>query len=105
MRVVHAMAGAEFGGAEAFFENLVLGMSRAGLEQRVVIRRDARRAARPRAGAQIPPNRGAAGTGWGRRGRLPPRDYEMSRIVGRRGYSAHRLPLRSFFPNANGPAP
>jgi len=54
MRVVHAMAGAEFGGAEAFFENLVLGMSRAGLEQRVVIRRDARRAARLRAGGVEP---------------------------------------------------
>ena len=46
MHVVHAMAGAAFGGAEAFFENLVLGLSRAGLEQMVVIHRDARRAPR-----------------------------------------------------------
>jgi glycosyltransferase involved in cell wall biosynthesis len=54
MRVVHAMAGATFGGAEAFFENLVLGMSRAGLEQAVIIRRDARRAALLRAGGIEP---------------------------------------------------
>ena len=54
MRVVHAMAGATFGGAEAFFENLVLGMSRAGVEQAVIIHRDARRAALLRAGGVEP---------------------------------------------------
>ena len=45
MRVLQAMAGAEYGGAEAFFVRLVLALHRAGLEQRVVIRRNARRAA------------------------------------------------------------
>lgn len=45
MRVLQAMAGAEHGGAEAFFVRLVLALHRAGLEQRVVIRADAARAA------------------------------------------------------------
>ncbi len=45
MRVLHAMAGAEYGGAEAFFSRLVPGLQRAGLEQRVIIRANARRAA------------------------------------------------------------
>lgn len=44
MRVLQAMAGAEFGGAEAFFSRLVLALHRAGLEQKVLIRRNARRA-------------------------------------------------------------
>ncbi|MCC7050081.1 MAG: glycosyltransferase [Alphaproteobacteria bacterium] len=39
------MAGAAQGGAEAFFERLALALGRAGVEQRVAIRRDARRAA------------------------------------------------------------
>jgi len=39
MRVLQAMAGAEFGGAEAFFIRLVLALDRAGLDQRVVIRK------------------------------------------------------------------
>jgi len=38
------MAGAEFGGAEAFFERLVIGLHKAGLNQRVLIRANARRA-------------------------------------------------------------
>ena len=44
MRVLHAMAGAEYGGAEAFFMRLVVALQRTGLEQHVVIRRNARRA-------------------------------------------------------------
>ncbi len=39
------MAGAEIGGAEAFFTRLVPALSRAGIEQRVVIRRHGKRAA------------------------------------------------------------
>jgi glycosyltransferase involved in cell wall biosynthesis len=38
MRVLQAMAGAEFGGAEAFFVRLVIALHRAGLDQRVIIR-------------------------------------------------------------------
>ncbi len=38
MKVLQAMAGAEFGGAEAFFMRLVLALHRAGLDQRVLIR-------------------------------------------------------------------
>jgi glycosyltransferase involved in cell wall biosynthesis len=45
MRVLQAMAGAPVGGAEAFFVRLVVALLRAGLEQHIVIRRDARRAA------------------------------------------------------------
>jgi len=44
MRVLQAMAGAEFGGAEAFFVRLVGGLHKAGLNQRVVIRSHAHRA-------------------------------------------------------------
>lgn len=48
------MAGAEHGGAEAFFERLVLALHRAGIEQQVVIRRNPGRAARLRAGGIEP---------------------------------------------------
>lgn len=44
MRVLQAMAGAEFGGAEAFFIRLILALKRAGLDQRVVIRNHPARA-------------------------------------------------------------
>ncbi|MDP6805062.1 MAG: glycosyltransferase, partial [Rhodospirillales bacterium] len=44
MRVLQAMAGAAMGGAEAFFSRLVPALGRAGVEQRVVIRRNADRA-------------------------------------------------------------
>ncbi|NQV85145.1 MAG: glycosyltransferase [Rhodospirillales bacterium] len=44
MRVLQVMAGAEFGGAEAFFVRLVIALDRAGLEQRVVIRSHSERA-------------------------------------------------------------
>ena len=43
MRVLQIMAGAEHGGAEAFFTRLVPALARAGVEQRVAIRRDAKR--------------------------------------------------------------
>jgi glycosyltransferase involved in cell wall biosynthesis len=48
MRVLQAMAGAPRGGAEVFFERLVPALSRAGLAQHVLIRRNAPRAARLR---------------------------------------------------------
>ncbi|UTW53709.1 glycosyltransferase [bacterium SCSIO 12827] len=41
---MQAMAGAEFGGAEAFFVRLVRALNRAGLEQRVLIRENKARA-------------------------------------------------------------
>jgi glycosyltransferase involved in cell wall biosynthesis len=44
-RVLQAIAGAPHGGAEAFFLRLVPALARAGLEQRIVIRRDEARAA------------------------------------------------------------
>lgn len=44
MKVLQCMAGAEFGGAEAFFTRLVIALGRAGLSQRVVIRANADRA-------------------------------------------------------------
>ena len=50
MRVLQVMAGAEAGGAEEFFVRLVLALKRAGLEQRSIIRHDARRAAQLAAG-------------------------------------------------------
>ena len=48
MKVMQVMAGAEFGGAEAFFVRLVSGLHRAGLDQRVIIRANAARAERLR---------------------------------------------------------
>ena len=42
---MQVMAGAEYGGAEAFFVRLACGLHRAGLDQRVVIRRNPDRAA------------------------------------------------------------
>jgi len=45
MKVLQVMAGAEFGGAEAFFVRLAIALSRAGLDQKVVIRRNPARAA------------------------------------------------------------
>lgn len=44
-RILQAMAGARHGGAERFFERLVPALHRAGVEQRVLIRSDAERAA------------------------------------------------------------
>ncbi len=48
------MAGAEFGGAEAFFIRLVLALNRAGLDQRVVIRNHPARAQALKAGGIEP---------------------------------------------------
>ena len=49
MRVLQAVAGAQHGGAEAFFERLVIGLSRAGVDQKVIIRKNTERAGRLRA--------------------------------------------------------
>ncbi|MGX9966625.1 glycosyltransferase [Roseomonas sp. F4] len=54
MRVAHVMAGAAQGGAEAFFERLVLAQHRAGMEVLPVIRREPGRAARLTEGG-LPP--------------------------------------------------
>jgi glycosyltransferase involved in cell wall biosynthesis len=48
LRVMQAMAGSTHGGAEAFFERLVIALREAGVGQRVVIRSDAARSARLR---------------------------------------------------------
>jgi hypothetical protein len=45
MRVMQVMAGAEYGGAEAFFFRLAIALHKAGLSQRVVIRKNDERAA------------------------------------------------------------
>jgi glycosyltransferase involved in cell wall biosynthesis len=45
MRVMQVMAGAEYGGAEAFFVRLAIALHKAGLSQRVVIRKNDERAA------------------------------------------------------------
>jgi glycosyltransferase involved in cell wall biosynthesis len=49
MKVMQVMAGAEYGGAEAFYVRLVSGLHRAGRDQRAVIRTNPERAARLRA--------------------------------------------------------
>jgi len=54
MRVLQAMAGAEYGGAETFFVRLVLALHRAGLEQKVVIRRNPARAEALKQGGVVP---------------------------------------------------
>ncbi len=54
MRVLQAMAGAEHGGAEAFFVRLALALHRAGLEQKIVIRTNPARAAQLAAGGVEP---------------------------------------------------
>jgi glycosyltransferase involved in cell wall biosynthesis len=54
MRVMQVMAGAGIGGAETFFVDLLCALHRAGLEQRVVIRRNELRAATLR-GAGLEP--------------------------------------------------
>lgn len=43
IRLLQAMAGADRGGAEGFFERLALALERAGIEQRVLIRHNPRR--------------------------------------------------------------
>ena len=54
IRLLQAMAGAPHGGAETFFVRLALALERAGQDQRIVIRRDAERAAALRAGGIAP---------------------------------------------------
>ena len=54
MRILQAMAGAEFGGAEAFFVRLAIAFARAGVEQRVVIRDNPARAKLLRDGGAEP---------------------------------------------------
>jgi len=54
IRLAQAMAGARHGGAETFFVRLALALHRAGQEQRVIIRRDAERAAALSAGGVVP---------------------------------------------------
>lgn len=49
LRVLQAMSGTATGGAEAFFERLAIALHRAGLEQRLLIRKNAERAARLKA--------------------------------------------------------
>lgn len=54
IRLAQAIAGAHHGGAETFFVRLALALHRAGQEQRVLIRRDAERAAVLLAGGLSP---------------------------------------------------
>jgi glycosyltransferase involved in cell wall biosynthesis len=54
IRLAQVMAGARHGGAETFFVRLALALHRAGLEQCLIIRRDAERAAALRAGGSPP---------------------------------------------------
>jgi glycosyltransferase involved in cell wall biosynthesis len=61
MRVAHVMAGAAHGGAEGFYERLVLAQHRSGMEVLSVIRRDAERAARLAAGGLAPVELGFGG--------------------------------------------
>jgi glycosyltransferase involved in cell wall biosynthesis len=61
MRVAHVMAGAAHGGAEAFYERLVVAQHRSGLDVLAVIRRNADRAARLAAGGLSPVELGFGG--------------------------------------------
>ena len=54
MRVLQAMAGAEYGGAEAFFERLILALHKEGVEQKALIRKNPGRAERLRTGGVDP---------------------------------------------------
>ncbi|MBT5308754.1 MAG: glycosyltransferase [Rhodospirillaceae bacterium] len=54
MKVLQAMAGAEHGGAEAFFPRLAIALEKAGLDQRIVIRSDSKRVTELRDGGIEP---------------------------------------------------
>ncbi|MEK9660950.1 MAG: glycosyltransferase [Alphaproteobacteria bacterium] len=54
MKLLQTMAGSEMGGAEAFFVRLAIALHNAGVEQRLVIRRDAARARALRQGGVVP---------------------------------------------------
>jgi glycosyltransferase involved in cell wall biosynthesis len=96
-RVLNLMAGAAQGGAEAFFERLVAAFARAGLDQRVVIRRDAARAARLRAAGIAPVELAFGGpldiaTPWALRGLL--RDFDPDAALAFMSRAAAKLPAR-----------
>ncbi len=61
MRVMQVMAGAEYGGAEAFFTRLVIALRRARLHQRVIIRTNATRSEQLRQGGLEPVELGFRG--------------------------------------------
>lgn len=54
MKLLQTMAGSEVGGAEAFFVRLAIALQKVGIDQRVVIRRDAGRAKALRRGGVDP---------------------------------------------------
>lgn len=54
LRILQAMAGAPNGGAELFFERLVLALHRAGVQQHILLRPDSNRMARLREGGLDP---------------------------------------------------
>ncbi len=54
MRILQAMAGSDHGGAENFFVRLAIALERAGIEQKVVIRKNQDRATKLRAGGVEP---------------------------------------------------
>ncbi|MBR0650658.1 glycosyltransferase [Roseomonas terrae] len=61
MRIAQIMAGAPHGGAEAFYERLCIGLHAAGEQVLPVIRRDAERSAKLRAGGLAPVELGFGG--------------------------------------------
>lgn len=96
-RVLNLMAGAAQGGAEAFFERLVAAFARARLDQRVVIRRDAARAARLRAAGIEPVELAFGGlldiaTPWALRGLV--RDFDPDASLAFMSRAAAKLPAR-----------
>jgi glycosyltransferase involved in cell wall biosynthesis len=54
MKILQAMAGSEHGGAENFFVRLAIALNRAGIEQKVVIRKNAERTSKLLAGGVEP---------------------------------------------------
>jgi len=84
MKVMQMMAGAQFGGAEAFFTRLAIALQRAGLNQRIVIRQDENRTRLLREGGIEPmqlPFGGAFdfGTRWGIRRAI--KDYQPDIVL------------------------
>lgn len=61
MRILQVMAGASIGGAEAFFERLTVAIDATDVDQKVVIRKDEKRAARLRADGLEPIELGFGG--------------------------------------------
>ena len=54
MKILQAIAGSKYGGAENFFVRLALGLNRAGIKQKVIIRRNSIRAEKLREGGIRP---------------------------------------------------